>query len=127
MVEELDAGPVYGKIEFPLSGSAQEIYEAVAELCYDLIEFIVKNEPDPKPQDGPVTLFSRRSPEQSKLPDQGSLETLYDHIRMLDADSYPHAFIEYGDFQIEFRDAKLFGGELVATVRIIDAEGESND
>ena len=73
--------------------------------------------------------FKRRKPEQSELPADGRLEALYDHIRMLDAPSYPPAFIERGNFRIEFSGAQLREGELVAQVVIrkkpTDEETES--
>jgi hypothetical protein len=33
---------------------------------------------------------------------------------MLDADGYPHAFIEYDNLRIEFRNAKFLNGRLSA-------------
>ena len=42
-----------------------------------------------------------------------SVTELYDFIRMLDADGYPHAFIECGAFKIEFRNAKISNGRLL--------------
>jgi methionyl-tRNA formyltransferase len=107
MVEALDAGPIYAKRPLSLNGKAQDIYLRAGQLSFDLIRWIVANEPVPTPQSGKPTLFKRRATEQSVLPDTGTLESIYDHIRMLDADSYPHAFIEYGDFRIELRDAQL--------------------
>lgn len=49
------------------------------------------------------------------LPD---LAALHDFIRMLDAEGYPHAFIEHGCFRLEFTRAALFGDRLVADVKI---------
>ncbi len=118
MATELDAGPVYGKIDLSLEGSAQAIFERAAELIYDLIEKIISNEPEPVDQQGEAVLFQRRSPEQSKLPESAGLNQLFDHVRMLDAESYPHAYIEYGDFKLEFTNANKQDEELVCSVKI---------
>jgi hypothetical protein len=37
---------------------------------------------------------------------------------MLDADGYPHAFIEHGEFMLKFNKAKLENGRLIAEVEI---------
>ncbi|WP_108649720.1 methionyl-tRNA formyltransferase [Dongshaea marina] len=105
MVKELDAGPVYRKLPLSLEGSAQEIFERMAPKIYQLICYIVEQTPQPKPQEGEVTLFKRRTPEQSELPKTADLKALYDHIRMLDAQSYPKAYIDWGDYRMEFTDA----------------------
>ena len=55
----------------------------------------------------------------SKIPKDLTVKELYDHIRMLDADSYPNAYIEYGDFIIKFKKAKSINSkELSAEVHI---------
>ena len=45
------------------------------------------------PQQGEAVLFSRREPAQSNLANcaAGDLDACYNQIRMLDAESYPHA------------------------------------
>lgn len=119
MVKDLDAGPVYKKIDLSLEGSAQEIFERMAPKIYDLALYIVENEPEPIEQSGDVTLFKRRTPQQSKLPEVGDLKDIYDHIRMLDADSYPKACIEHGQFKLILENATLSSdGKLMAQVHI---------
>lgn len=118
MVEELDAGPVYVKRELSLNGRAEEIYMRAGELSFEIIKWIIRNKPSPEPQRGDVVNFKRRMPRQSALPDKGALRLVYDHIRMLDAPSYPPAFIEYGDFRYEFSNAELVNDEIVARVVI---------
>ncbi|OYT96220.1 MAG: methionyl-tRNA formyltransferase [Pseudomonas sp. PGPPP3] len=129
MVNEIDAGPVYAKRDLSLHGRAEEIYLRAGRLSFEIIRWIIENEPLPEPQQGEIVHFKRRKPEQSELPTTGLLETLYDHIRMLDAPSYPQAFIERGGFRIEFSGAQLEGDELVAQVVIrkkpTDEETES--
>ncbi|WP_081910363.1 hypothetical protein [Thermopetrobacter sp. TC1] len=114
MVKELDAGPIYLKKELDLSGSAFEIYKRATSISIDMMKYIISKEPDPIPQKGTPTFFKRRKPEQSILPKMGELENMYDYIRMLDAPGYPHAFLEYGEFQFEFTDAEISDNEIIA-------------
>ena len=61
--------------------------------------------------------MQRRKPAQIKLHMQRALAMHDDHIRMLDAPTYPYAFIEHGEIHIELRDAVITNGdELLATV-----------
>lgn len=125
MEKGLDTGPVYIKMDLSLEGSAQEIYERAADRVYDMIKYILNEKPMPVPQEGKVTVFERRKPEQSILPEAGEMDHLFDHIRMLDADSYPRANIEYGEFRIEFSKAKQSDEGLCAEVLI--AKRDSHD
>lgn len=118
MVEALDAGPVYLKRPLDLSGRAQDIYERAADLIWDMIAEIVVARPEPRPQVGEATFFPRRRPEQSRLPEDGGPSVMYDHIRMLDAATYPPAFLEHGAFRLEFTDAVLGDDAVTATVVI---------
>lgn len=118
MVHEMDAGSVYAKRDMALEGRAQDIYIRVGALSFEIIRWMILNEPLPVAQQGAPTIFKRRKPEQSVLPGDGSLETVYDHIRMLDAPTYPLGFIEHGGFRLEFSNAQLHDGEIVARVVI---------
>lgn len=118
MIEEMDAGPVYVKRDLYLEGTAAEIYERAGELSFEIIQWMIANQPEPLLQTGEPSVFRRRKPEQSVLPESGDIESLYDHIRMLDAPTYPYAFMEYGEFIIEFSEAQINGQELNASVRI---------
>ena len=118
MVDELDAGPVYDKAELSLAGDAQGIYEDMAQKVYAMIADIVTNEPEPNEQQGEVVTFERRTEEQSVLPESASLKELFDHIRMLDAETYPRAFVQYGDYKLEFAQAALVNDELRCSVTI---------
>jgi methionyl-tRNA formyltransferase len=114
MTNELDAGPVYLKKPLDISGKAQDIYESAADMVYDMIAEILDQDPEPKPQEGEVVRFERRTPDQSRLPDSATPRELYNHIRMLDAETYPRAFIEDGSCRIEFHDAELSGDQITA-------------
>ncbi len=119
MTAELDAGPVYLKRPLSLAGRAQDIFERSADLVYDLIREIIEKEPQPVAQQGEAVIFRRRTPDMSKMPESGDLETLYNHIRMLDADTYPKAFLDYGTFRLSFDNAvPQKDGSLKARVKI---------
>jgi methionyl-tRNA formyltransferase len=118
MTEEMDAGPVYTKRPMSLEGRAEEIYLRAGAISWDLVLWMIANKPKPIPQKGEVTLFRRRKCEQSEFPLQGELEGVYDHIRMLDAPTYPLVFIKHGSFHLEFHHADLQGDELRACVVI---------
>lgn len=118
MVREMDAGPVYAKRSLRLDGTAQEIYIEAGVLSAEIIEWMIEHQPPPVKQAGDVVLFKRRKPEQSVLPEIGSLSNIYDFIRMLDADGYPHAFIKHGEFTLSFSNARLENGRLVAEAEI---------
>jgi methionyl-tRNA formyltransferase len=118
MVEELDAGPIYCKSPLSLTGRAEDIYTRANLICWEMIEHIIKYNPVPQEQTGAVVRFKRRIPEESELPKTGGLEEIYDFIRMLDAPSYPLAFINYGEFKIEMSHASFNENEVVAQIKI---------
>lgn len=125
MEEELDAGPIIAKKMLPLSGKAEEIYVRAAKISWTLIDEIIHLDVIKEtPQTGTVTYFKRRKPSQSRLPIDSTLKNLYDHIRMLDAQTYPKAFISIGNFHFEFSEAELKHNSISAKVEIIKKEQE---
>lgn len=123
MVEELDAGPVYLKEDLSLeNGSAEEIYIRATYKAAEMIRRMVSEEMKPVPQEGEPTVFRRRQPEESQIPDLESLQQLYDFIRMLDAEGYPKAFIIYKGFRYQFSRAALCDGQIMADVTITPLE-----
>ena len=109
MVHELDAGPVYCRYHLWLKGSAQSIYETAAMKVWWAIDRIIRDNPTPVPQSGYVKVFERRKPHQSELFMDGKKtpKEVYDHIRMLDADTYPRAFLRVEGYHMELSEAKL--------------------
>jgi methionyl-tRNA formyltransferase len=107
MVEDLDAGPVYLKRPLSLDGRAEEIFERATDLVYDMIAEIISRNIAPVPQQGEPVVFDRRAPHESALPQDGSASALFDFIRMLDAPTYPKAFIDWGKWRIEFDHARV--------------------
>ncbi|HEY9900176.1 MAG TPA: hypothetical protein V6D00_13460 [Pantanalinema sp.] len=114
----LDAGPVYMKRPLSLHGTAEEIYRRATRVIEGMIVEILRSRPEPRPQEGEPVAFPRRKPEQSDLSALRDLEQLFDHIRMLDAEGYPRAFLETENFRFEFERAALRGESLLADVRI---------
>jgi methionyl-tRNA formyltransferase len=124
MTDELDAGPIYLQRPLDLSGSAEDIFEREMLLASEMIWRIVTDEIQPKPQRGEPTYFKRRKPEQSKLPSWGTAEEIYDFIRMLDADTYPRAFVELDGYYIEFSNAQLLEDKVVATATFLETDDD---
>ena len=119
-VAELDAGPIYLKRPLSLEGTAEEILQRAAEETGRMILEITRDRPVPAPQEGPVVEFRRRTPADGDLAGVAGLDAVYDHIRMLDADGYPPAFVQVGKLRFEFSAADLREGAVHAQVRITE-------
>lgn len=117
--EGIDTGDIFLKKELSLQGSAQQIFERSAKVIEEMINEIIFKKMKPYPQEGTPTIFKRRTPDMSNLGSLTEIKQVYDYIRMLDAEGYPHAFIETKSFKLEFRNAELTKGEVIANVRII--------
>ncbi|MDP8222829.1 MAG: hypothetical protein P9L99_05665 [Candidatus Lernaella stagnicola] len=116
---DMDTGAIYDKRPLSLAGTAQEIYERASRLAAQMIaDLIAQDDPQTRPQTGEPTMFARRTPAQSEIPDGLDLARLYDHLRMLDAETYPRAFLKHGGFRFEFSAPRLESGRLVANVTI---------
>ena len=122
VVEELDAGDVYLKQAISLRrGSATEIFQTVAEIIFEkMIPEIIAKEPKPIPQQGEITSFKRRKPEESnmRIANFVVLTDVYDFIRMLDGEGYPPAFLQLNNVKISFVKAINKGNKVIARVEI---------
>lgn len=119
VVKELDAGPIYLKRGLDLQGSATEIFIRLAEIIFDkMIPRIIKDNPEPMPQEGKPVFFKRRKPEQGDISELDDIDKIYDYVRMLDAEGYPAAFIETDKLKIEFSDARMKDGYVLAQAKI---------
>lgn len=114
----IDTGPVLLKRQLSLLGTAEEIFLRAGEIMEGMIGEIIINNPDPIPQKGDPIIFKRRTPSQSSIQSLSELKTVYDFIRMLDAEGYPKAFIETEFFKFEFSRASLKSTGIVADVKI---------
>lgn len=122
MVDVLDAGPVYLAEPLSLEGSAEEIYLRASRLAADMIARMTSEDLVPQPQRGEPTVFRRREPSESEIGNCGDLDALFDFIRMLDAETYPRAFLTHGGFRYEFSRVVRRHGHLVADVKITGAD-----
>lgn len=118
MTKEIDAGPIYDKKLMSLNGKAKDIYKRAGNLSWKIVHWIIENEPIPKPQEDNSIYFNRRTSKESLLPFRGKLSEIYDYIRMLDAPTYPLAYVNHGNFRVEFCDSKLKNNIVEARVII---------
>ncbi len=123
-VKELDAGPIYMKQPLSLYGTAEEIYLRAGRIVEEMIVRIIETKPEPIEQEGEAVVFKRRKPEQSNITGITGLEKLFDHIRMLDADGYPRAFLETDKFRFEFQRPALKSDKIIADVVITKVDHE---
>lgn len=125
VVKELDAGPVYMKQDLELYGTATEIFTRAADIIFDkMIPYIIENNPIPQPQEGEVVVFKRRKPQEGEILPQMPLNVIYDYIRMLDAQGYPNAFMQFGKYRIDFSKAVYENNRLTAMVEFIEEEAK---
>jgi len=92
-----------------------------------MIPKILENNLTPKEQQGDITTFKRRKPEESNIENLNTLEQLYDYIRMLDGEGYPKAFIETEHFKIELSRASRKHDGIITDAKIILKNNESNE
>ena len=116
--EEIDSGDVYFKNSLTLEGTANEIFIRASTIIFEMIKKILSSNIKPIAQEGKIVKFKRRKPNQSNIIEIKDIKKIYDHIRMLDCDGYPNAFLDFGEFRIEFSNAKLINEELKSNVRI---------
>lgn len=115
----LDGGDIYLKKDLLLSGTAGKIYRRANDIIGVMIKEIIDKAIEPVPQRGEIVTFKRRTPDMSDISNIDSLEKLYDHIRMLDAEGYPKAFLKCGNLKFEFSKASIkTNGRIIADVKI---------
>lgn len=123
VVEKLDEGPVYLKSDLSLEGSAEEIYKRAAKIIFqEMIPVFLKSSLQPIEQEGEVVNFKRRKPADGELLEDFTIKQIYDYIRMLDAEDYPHAFLMLGDKKLTFTKAVHKDGKITAAVEIEELE-----
>ncbi len=115
----IDEGPIYLKKPLSLEGSAKQIFERSALIIFEMISDILTHKPTPIPQKGEPAIFKRRQPKEGNISELNDLQKVYDYIRMLDAESYPPAFMETTHLRFEFSNASFTEKEITATVRIM--------
>ena len=114
----IDTGGVYLKKTLSLEGTAEEIFKRASVIIEEMVFEIIAQDLQPIPQKGEVTVFKRRKQEESNIKDLNELEKIYDYIRMLDCEGYPHAFIETSNFKYEFTTAKFNENAEIITANV---------
>ena len=128
MSEEIDAGPIYLKKTLSLEGIAEEIFIRASRIIAEMIKTIITENPKPNKQVGNSTFFNRRTPSESRVSTQiNTIEDLFDFVRMLDAKTYPKAFIENGGFKYEISRPALKTEEIIADLRITKIDNKKYD
>lgn len=130
VVKDIDAGPVYMKKDFDISqGSAEEIFRKASDIIFnEMIPCIVENNPTPIEQSGEIVTFKRRKFDEGKIEDNFDLRKIYDYIRMLDAEGYPQAFIDFGKYRLSFTKASMDETSVNAYVKFeLVEDGENNE
>ncbi len=121
VISEIDAGPIYCKQDLSLLGSAEEIFIRANNVIEQMIIKIIHSDMTPVKQEGEPVTFTRRKPEESDLKNISDIGSIFDYIRMLDADGYPKAYLEVGKIRYEFSRAALKAdGSIIADVRILN-------
>ena len=116
---EIDAGDVYLKVPFSLLGGGEEILLRMQHLIFhDMLPQIVSQRLVPQKQLGMPTVFKRRNPGMSELSPDMTIAQLFNHIRMLDIENYPKAFIRVGDYKFTFSRPALRMDGIHADVQI---------
>jgi methionyl-tRNA formyltransferase len=119
MTKILDGGPIYDSIEVTLDGNITQIFSKIAVCVEKLIIRICQENMEPIAQNGDVRSFSRLNYSDNELSSQYSMEQLYNRIRMVDGLDYPKAYINFGNYKIEFTDAQLDENQLSAKIKLI--------
>tara|TARA_R100000664_G_scaffold1906_2_gene4930 strand:+ start:5387 stop:6058 length:672 start_codon:yes stop_codon:yes gene_type:complete len=121
MGSDIDAGDVYCSLPITLYGSLTDIWLAISETSFELINRCVKENMIPKPQEGVPSFFKRRKPKDSLLnfSNCDNILEIHKFIQMLDAEGYPNAYYDIGDYRLHFSRSSLTSGEVVlADVKI---------
>lgn len=120
VTEGIDTGDIYVRHDLSLKGTAREIFQRATNVIQEMVVEIVRKDLQPQPQQGEITLFKRRKPQEGNMADLKEAKEIYDFIRMLDCEGYPNAFLETQYFRFEFTNAVIQSDQLInANVRII--------
>ncbi|MGJ0308752.1 methionyl-tRNA formyltransferase [Aliarcobacter cryaerophilus] len=122
----LDTGDIYLKEKLNISiGSAEENFIKLSNVIFErMIPNFLENILNAKKQEGEIIEFKRRTPEQSNINtlNEISINSLYDFIRMLDAEGYQKAYLELENLKIEFSEVHLKNKKLVGRFEVLENE-----
>ena len=117
MTEELDGGDIYCSLPITLQGSISDIWLSIADRAYELIKNCVINNPKPTKQEGEVQQYKRNKNNMLPIESNDIIE-IHKFIQMLDGDTYPNAFLNVGNYRLEFSRSKIDGDEILSDVKI---------
>lgn len=120
--KKLDSGHICMKKPLSLKGSAKEIYDRVENMSLSMVKKIIKiKKLKFIQQTKKGSFFPRRKPYQSNLIylEKPSLNKIYDFIRMLDAEDYPKAYLEFKKYKLLLSHAKKYKNSINGEFRII--------
>ena len=118
MEKKLDSGPIYYKETVSLSGPLFEILDRINEVVNKLINRLINNLPVPQPQIGEIVEFKRLGIKDNQININSKIEKFYDHIRMLDDNSYPSAYIKLKNVVLHFDKIRKIKKEFECRVRV---------
>lgn len=118
MTEKVDGGGIYCSAPLTLQGGLGDIWNSISVISYELINRCVGGDYIISQQQGTPHTFKRRTDNEVDFTSCNKLRDVYNHIRSLDADTYPAAFLQAGNYKLEFSRAKLCDKEIVANVII---------
>jgi len=108
VVKKIDSGDICFTRNINLNGNAEEIYKRIENMSFNaILGPLNKKKLNFVSQKGKSSFYTRRTPSESKITKEiNNTKNLYDFIRMLDADTYPKAFLDIKNFKIELYNAK---------------------
>lgn len=111
----LDSGPVYASRPITLQGTADDIWSTIAELIPDMInEIIENNQILPVNQgDRVFNVYKRRKNNCIEEVASKEIDKVFRFIQMLDGEGYPRAFVDVGNYRIEFDRASMKNGQSI--------------
>ena len=118
MGKELDGGDVYCSLPITLQGSITDIWMSIADRAYELIQRCVTENPEAAKQLGDPKSYKRNKNNEIPFRDTTELLEVYRFIQMLDGETYPRAFIDVGNFRLEFSRGKLEDTHILSDVLI---------
>lgn len=115
----IDAGPIYLKRNLHLNGNADEILKRASGIIFfKMMRAIIEKKNQPVEQNGKITVFTRRKPDQGSIGEIKNIKIVYNYIRMLDGEGYPRSFLDHNKLHLEFSNAKIVNDTVIANVEI---------
>lgn len=119
MTNKIDSGPIYLKENVSLSGNLDEIFNRISLKILKMIKILIRRKVKPKKQVGRIFNFKRLKNHHSKITKNETINQIYDKIRMLSSDDYPHAYILKDNFKIFLKNSELKKKVIYCEAKII--------